>query len=57
MRKLDEASGECQNLLMFLQSCYGGRVRSYDFERALRSLRKLTDAEQHALIACAIKLC
>jgi hypothetical protein len=48
--KLDP-TGERQNVLLFVQSCYAGRVRSYDFDQALVSLAKLTDREQHALIA------
>jgi hypothetical protein len=42
---------------MFIQSCYGGRVRSYDLEPAIQSLAKLTDGEQHALIAYITRLC
>jgi hypothetical protein len=48
--KLDAASGERENVLAFIQSCYGGRVRSYDLEAASESLTKLTEEEQHALI-------
>jgi hypothetical protein len=47
--KLDPGSGERQNVLSFLQSCYGCRVREYDFDAALESLRKLSPDEQHAL--------
>jgi hypothetical protein len=55
--KLDQPSGERQNVVMFIQSCYGGRVRSYDLEAAIQSLTKLTDMEQHALIAYLARLC
>jgi hypothetical protein len=49
--KLDERSGERQNVLKFIESCYGCKVRTYDFDTAMESLRKVTEAEQHALIA------
>jgi len=39
------------NVLAFLQSCYAGRVRHYDFEAAVTALSRLSDAEQNALIA------
>jgi hypothetical protein len=39
------------NLLAFLQSCYAGRVRNYDYDAALASLAQLSDQEQHSLIA------
>lgn len=48
--KLDLPSGERQNVTAFIQSCYGGLVKKYDFDAALESLKKLNDAEQHALI-------
>jgi hypothetical protein len=50
MLKLDEHPGHRQNVVAFIQSCYNGRVRDYDFDAALASLRRLTDAEHHALI-------
>jgi len=56
MLKLNLESGERQNVLLFLQSCYGGRVRTYDFEAALLSLNKLTPEEHHALAACVTQL-
>ena len=34
----------------FIQSCYGGRVRTYDLGTALASLTRLSADEQHALI-------
>jgi hypothetical protein len=49
MMKLDPRNGERQNVLAFIQSCYGGRVRNYDFDSALRSLTKLSEEEHHAL--------
>jgi hypothetical protein len=56
MLKLNLESGERQNVLLFLQSCYGGRVRTYDFEAALLSLDKLTPEEHHALAASVMQL-
>jgi hypothetical protein len=56
MLKLDLESGERQNVLMFFQSCYGGRVRNYDYDAALGSLGKLSDEEHHALAACVMQL-
>jgi hypothetical protein len=52
--KLDPLTGERQNVMAFIQSCYGGLVRSYDLEAALAALNKLTDEEQHALITWAV---
>jgi hypothetical protein len=48
--KLEVATGERENVMAFIQSCYGGRVRTYDLDAAMASLAKLTDEEQHALI-------
>ncbi len=48
--KLDPISGERQNLLAFIQSCYGGCVRCYDFDQAVASLSKLTAQEHRVLI-------
>jgi hypothetical protein len=56
MQKLDVAGGERQNVLAFIQSCYCGRVRDYDFDAALISLHKLTEEEQHALIEYAMNV-
>jgi hypothetical protein len=50
MEKLSPKTGERQNVLAFIQSCYGGRVRSYDLDRAVVSLTKLTPEEQNSLI-------
>ena len=55
--KLDPRNGERQNVSAFIQSCYCGRVRRYDFDAAQASLGKLTDDEQHALIDHAVRLC
>ena len=55
--KLEQPNGERQNVLMFIQSCYGGRVRSYDFDAAVQSLAKLTDVEQRALIGYVARFC
>ena len=54
--KLDPSKGERQNVTAFLQSCYCGRVTTYDFDAALASLGKLTDDEQHALIEYAMRV-
>ena len=50
MEKLSPKTGERQNVLAFIQSCYGGQVRYYDLDRAVVSLFKLTPEEQHCLI-------
>jgi hypothetical protein len=50
MEKLSPKTGERQNVLAFIRSCYGGRVLSYDLERALDSLAKLTPEEEGFLI-------
>ena len=50
MKKLSWKTGERQNVLAFIQSCYGGRVLSFNLERALDSLAKLTPDEEHCLI-------
>jgi hypothetical protein len=57
MQKFDAADGERKNVLAFIQSCYCGRVRDYDFDAALVSLHKLTPEEQHALIEYAMTVC
>jgi hypothetical protein len=53
--KLDASGGERHNVLAFIQSCYGGHVRTYDLEAALASLAKLSDEEQSALIVWALR--
>lgn len=50
MMKLNPRNGDRQNVMAFIQSCYGGLVRTYDLERAMASLASLSEAEQHALI-------
>jgi hypothetical protein len=50
MKKLSWKTGERQNVLAFIQSCYGGKVLSYDLDLALNSLAKLTPNEEHVLI-------
>ena len=52
--KLDPLNGERQNVMAFIQSCYGGLVRSYDLDCAMGALSKLSDEEQHALISWAL---
>lgn len=54
--KLDHRNGERRNVVLFVQSCYAGRVHTYDFDAAQQSLQKLTDTEQHALMAYIIRL-
>jgi hypothetical protein len=54
--KLDPRNGERQNVNAFIQSCYCGRVRHYNFDAALISLAKLSDEEQHALIEHIMRL-
>jgi len=49
-RKNQDRIAERQNVLAFIQSCYAGRVRSYDLDQALVSLAKLTPEEQNCLI-------
>ena len=49
--KLDARTREWQNVLAFIQSCYCGRVRDYDLDSATASLGRLTEQQQHALIA------
>lgn len=53
--KLDPGRGERQAVLALLQCCYCGRVRSYDGEAALAALGKLTDEEERALVAHAVR--
>jgi len=55
MEKLNPKSGERQNVLAFIESCYGGRVRYYDLDRAVVSLFKLTAEEQHCLITWTLQ--
>jgi hypothetical protein len=52
--KLDARSGEWQNVMAFIHSCYCGRVRGYDLDAALGSLEKLSKTEEHALISWAM---
>ena len=55
MEKLSPKTGERQNVLAFIQSCYGGRVRYYDLDRAVLSLFKLTPEEQNCLITWTLQ--
>jgi hypothetical protein len=48
--KLDARTPAWRNVLAFIQSCYAGRVRDYDFDEALAALARLDDEEQNALI-------
>ncbi len=53
--KLDAATGDRENAIAFIQSCYCGRVRTYDLEAALAALAKLSDEEQHGLITWVVR--
>ena len=57
MQKLDPRAGERQNVTAFVQSCYGGRVRTYDFDAARQSLDKLTPEEHQALVEYLLQTC
>ena len=52
--KLNPATGERENVIAFVQSCYCGWVRTYDLEAALAALAKLSEEEQHALISWVV---
>lgn len=45
-----------QNLLVYLQACYAGHSRPFDFDAATAALARLTEPEQHALIAWVVYL-
>ncbi len=51
MLKLSDSHGHRQNVLAFIQSCYCGHVRTYDLEAAIDCMARLSEAEQHMLIA------
>ena len=55
MEKLNAKTGERQNVLKFIQSCYGGRVYYYDLDRAVVSMNKLNPEEQHCLICWTLQ--
>jgi hypothetical protein len=57
MEKLSPRTGERRNVQAFIESCYGARVRAYDPDAAGRSLKKLTNEEQHALIVWTLLEC
>lgn len=50
MAQLNPVTGERQNVVAFIESCYGGRVRGYDLGAASASLKRLSEEEQVALI-------
>jgi hypothetical protein len=54
--KLGARTPAWRNVLAFIESCYGGRVRDYDLDAAVASLALLSDEEQHALIAWALSV-
>jgi hypothetical protein len=45
---------ERQNVLAFMQSCYCGHVRDYDLDGAINVLARLSEEEQHTLIAWVV---
>jgi hypothetical protein len=55
MLKLDPKSQQWQNVVAFVQSCYACRVTSYDLDAASEALNRLTEREQHALIASILR--
>jgi hypothetical protein len=55
MLKLDPHNGERPNVMAYIQSCFGGRVRDYDLDAALVSLDKLSNAEHHALVEYVLR--
>jgi hypothetical protein len=50
MLQLNSVNGERDNVIAFVESCFGARVRSYDFDAAQATLARLSGKEQHALI-------
>jgi hypothetical protein len=57
LMKLNPANRERQNVIAFFQSCYGGRVRDYDFDAAMQSSEKLTPEEHDALAEYVVAAC
>lgn len=57
LMKLNPSNRERQNVIAFFQSCYGGRVREYDFDAALQSVAKLTAEEHEALAEYVVAAC
>jgi hypothetical protein len=55
MLKLDPKSNQWQNVVAFVRSCYACRVLDYDLDAANAALERLTDREQHALIASILR--
>ncbi len=56
MLKLDAATGERKNAIAFMQSCYGGQTRRYDFDAALACLARLTPEEHQALAEYIVEI-
>lgn len=54
--KLGGETPAWHNLLAYLQSCYAGHSRPFDFEAACAALARLSDEEQHALVAWVVYL-
>ncbi len=57
LMKLNPANKERQNVIAFFQSCYGGRVRDYDFDGAMASITKLSQEEHEALAEYVVASC
>jgi len=55
MLKLGSSHAERENVIAFIRSCYCGRVLEYDLDAAIAALARLTDEEQHGLIAWAVR--
>jgi hypothetical protein len=55
MEKIPAHNGERKNVTLFIESCYCGRVRRYDFDAALDALARLNDEEEHALIEHVVR--
>ena len=59
MQAADRLGGDgpvWQNLLAYLQACYAGHSRPFDFEAACAAQARLSEPEQHALIAWVVYL-
>ena len=44
--KLDARTPAWRNAVAFIQSCYGCRVREYDYDQAMAAIARLSDEEQ-----------
>jgi hypothetical protein len=55
MVKLDVKSQQWQNVVAFVRSCYACRVMSFDLDAATEALNRLTEREEHVLIASILR--